>query len=511
MDTQNSAVVDVPDFKLAKVGKDRERKRGGAGWMGARGAGSAFSGAAGGAGGGVLGTSMSLGKLLMTLLVAGGVSAGAWQMGTLFSANNAAGRKPDQKKIFSDKDTPKYSDTSGVIKADNSIPNSLGYVSGSTDGLTPEERAKKAEADAAAAKAAEDAQKKADEEAQKKADEDASKAPPTADPAAALSAAGDAAKKGLGSGKFGKLNSSFGGGGGLSGGAGLSGGINRNFGAMDSFGKKGVPGALTAMRSPSRPSSSAAPHQALGKSNAKGFARQQLDTAFAASRAATGASKSESAQSSAAAPFDNNQAGGSVISGPGVGAGATTGPADSAPNAASSSGGPIGSSAGCPRGYSADSSGNCNPISTPNAKNAAPYQWMIDAVKILMAIVALVALYLLYIQYVAIPAAIAAAAASFGAGSAAVEALLAQAKVLDGIILGLGLAISALGLMIIGASGDIMMGGIITAIGGFIAASELVPGMISSTTTIPEVAAGGLIMAAGGYMAAANVKPPMAQ
>jgi hypothetical protein len=486
MDMEGAGVAEIPEFKLAKVGKGRERKRGGLAWFGARGA-------------GVAGSGMSLAKLLVTLLVVGGVSTAAWQMGSIFSVNTEVGARPADKKSYSDAAARKYDDLSGVIKTENSIPNSLGYVSGSSDGLTPEERAKKAAADAAAAKAADDAQQKADANAQKNADD--------GNPATADSGGG---KRHLSAGRFGGMRSSFGGGGSLIGGSGLAGGINGSFGGP-TLGAKVRGGPLAAFRAPTKSQSSSVSHRAAGRSSAKGFARQQLDGAAGASRQATGTSKSETASSGAASPFDASPAGGSVISGPGVGAGTSQGGADSIPSATGRSG-PIagGATPACTNGYEPDINGNCQPISTPAAKNAAPYQWMIDAVKVLMGIVALLALYMLYLKYVAVPAAMTAAAATLGAASPAIAALIAQITFLGHAILAVGALIAMMGVMIIAASGDIMMGGIITAIGGFIAASMLIPEMLAGVS-IPMIAAGGLIMAAGGYMAAANVKPASMQ
>ncbi len=216
MDTQKSPIVDVPNLKLAKVGKDRDRKKAGGAWSGARAASSAFSGATGGAGmgvagfGGLLTPGLSIAKILAMLLLSGGVIAGAMKLGMMSAANAAAAKSGDAPKVFADKDASK-SDIAVFKGRKNSIPNSLGYVN--NDGLTDEQRAaQKAAEDAAAAKAAADAQAKADADAKAKALADATAAGAT--PAPAPVAAKEVPKVGLGGGKFGGMGSLGSGGGG---------------------------------------------------------------------------------------------------------------------------------------------------------------------------------------------------------------------------------------------------------------------------------------------------------
>ena len=490
--------IEVPNFKLAKVGKEREKKRGGGGWLGARGAGSGFSGAVGGAGagaGGLMGTGMSLAKLLMILLVSGVVSAGAWKMGGMF-VGDASDGKPAAAKVFADKDAGKYADTSGVIKNEKSIPNSLGYIN--NDGLTDEQRAaKKAADDAAAAKAAADAQAKADADAKAKALADAAAASATPEAVAPAAAGPEAvARKGLTAGKFGSLGSSTGGGGGLSGGAGLSGGINGKFAGMGGLGGKGQNGAISAFRSPSKAASSGATPASHGHSNAKGFARQQLDQAFGQSRSALATGKSESASAGAGAPFDNNGAQGTAISGPGLGSGTQTGAADGsgATNPGTGGGGPTDGGGGTtpctdPNTH-ADSTGACVTTNAPPGKDAAPYQGMLDTVLILMGIV-------LAINIVALV---------FGgkAWFTAIAAYLAGIMcALGAVICGLGIAIAAM------KHGDFMIGAIVGVVGAFICiqGAMAVTGansMSGTPMTMANQAAPTLLATAAGALAAGS-------
>ena len=459
MDTQDSSVVDVPHMKLAKVGKGRERKRGGAGWLNGARSGSGFSGALGGAGaggglGGFMGTGMSLAKLLMVLLVSGGISAGAWEIGSHLAANSASDGKAAAPKLFADKDSQKYADTSGVIKAENSIPNSLGYIN--NDGMTAEQRAAKKAADdaaaAAAAKAAADAQAKADADAKAKADADA-KAAATAD-ASAPGGAKDVPKMGLGSGKFGSFSSGFGSSGGLSGGAGLSGGIARNFGGMDGLGGKGQKGGLGAFSGANKVATIKAPMPSARRSTAKGFLAP-LQSVANQSNAARAAGSNEAASAGASQPFDNNAGKGTAISGPGLGNGTQTGPSDGGGSlnpGGGSGGGPISSPGNCANGQTIDSSGNCQNINTPNGVNGAPYQGLIDAVLALMTIVTILLIM-----------------AKFFSDSTIMKE---YAAVICMIVAALGAVIAGMGVMIAAMThGDFMIGGIVALVGAYVSYS----------------------------------------
>ncbi|MFI5346934.1 MAG: hypothetical protein ACHQ51_11225 [Elusimicrobiota bacterium] len=510
MDTENSVATDTPSFKLAKVGQGRrERKRGGAGWFGGRGAGSGFSGAFGGAGAGAgagLGAGfgggaglagMSAAKLLLSLLLATGLSAAAWQFGRTFSGNPEGG-KPNEKKLFSDKGG-QYGDTSGVIKQENSIPNSLGYVSGSTDGMTPAERAAKAAADAEAARKAAEADaaaKKAEEEAEAKKAKDQSPAAGGApvDPAAL---AGGLSGLGKGGGKMGKFGS-MSGLGGLSGGSGLSGGINQSFKGTPSGGKpNGNAGALSAFKSPGKPGSTAGGRSLAGKSKSKGFAKRQLDNAFTQSKQATTAGKTENASAGAATPFDNNNGGGgTVIAGPGTTTGgATHGTADGGtpPPPPGGGSGPITNSGGpaCDVGMNPDFNGNCVKTNAPAPTGTSSYEWMIKAVQgLMMALTIIAILVLIYDK------------------SPYFWGIAMYLRTLIGVM---GAAISALGLMYMAASGDSATGGIIAAIGAFVVASAVWPQTIGmGSTVLTQAAAGPLIAGVLGAMAASSMKHPAA-
>ena len=500
MDTQDSSLLDAPHMKLAKVGKDRDRKRGGAGWLSGARAGSGFSGAVGGAGagmGGFMGTGMSLAKILMVLLVTAGVSAGAWKMGGMLANNSAADANTAPPKVFADKDSGKYADTSGVIKAENSIPNSLGYIN--NDGLTAEQRAKKAADDAAAAaaaaKAEADAKAKADAEAKAKADADA-KAAATAD--ASAPAAG-VPKIGLGSGKFGSFSSAFGGSGGLSGGSGMSGGIARNFAGMDGIGSKGQKGDLSAFRNASKVATTKTATPTPGKSNAKGFAGRQLTDAYTGSRQALAAGTNESAAAGAGAPFDNNAGKGTTIAGPGVGNGTQTGPADGGGGLNPGSGvggGPISNPTSCGNGQQVDGNGNCQNVSTPGGMNGAPYQSLVNAVLLLLGVVTILTFM-----------------AKFMSKTEFMKTYALQVCLL---IAALGAIIAMMGIMIMAMPhGDFVIGGIIAAVGAYVSVTAFKAlsdaGGISAgmnATEIAKMGAGPLIASAVGMLAAASKAGP---
>jgi len=487
MDTQNTATVEIPNFKLAKVGKDRDRKRGG-GWLsGGRGAGSGFSGAVGGsgAGGGVglFGLGAGATKALITVLVSTLACAGAWQYGKMMSAKYSVDQKGGRAKVFDSKSGPqKYDDLSGVVKADNSIPNSLGYVSGSTDGLTPEERAKKAAEAEAARKAEEEAKKKAEEEANKQPETPAS-AP--VDPNAVAEAG--AAKKGLTAGKFGQLGSFNNTGGGLSGGSGLSGGINRNFGGASGLTPKAQNGSLASFRNQSKPASAGAPHAMASKSRAKGFAKRQLDNAFTQSRQAMSAGKTESAATGAAAPFDNNPGEGNVIAGPGVGSGSKSGTAESGNSLnPTNGGGPLndnGGAACASADYAPDQNGVCQKIKTNGPKNGAPYQGLIEMAKMLMMLTAVFAGLVLIFK------------GKGPWGEMIADAFSAIIATIGAIEIALGIAILAM------SGGDKVIGGITMAVGALTVGSAFMPKGLLSDNQVLNIAAGALISNAVGALA----------
>jgi hypothetical protein len=267
------------------------------------------------------------------------------------------------------------------------------------------------------------------------------------------------------------------GGSGLSGGAGLSGGINRNFAAAPDLGQKAAGGTLTAVRNTSKPGMSTAAQARASNSKSRGFARRQLDNAFSQSRQAA-SSKSENASAMAAAAFDNNIGQGNVISGGGVASEAVAG----TESKAASEGGPIeAGTASCASGSAPDSNGNCQAIATPKAKNDAPYQSLIDMAKVLLALVAVLSLAAIILEKTGI----------YAFAAATMKMMIV---VMGGIILGLGAAIMSM------SGGDMMIGGIVAAVGGFTIASAFLPSYFDQTAVVTQ-AAGAMIANAVGALA----------
>ena len=338
-------------------------------------------------------------------------------------------------------------DVSNLPGNTNTIPNSLGYLSGSKDGLTPEERAKK-EADAAAAA---EAQRVADEEAAKKAEAENTAGAPV-DPAAMLASAkadGGNGAKGAGFGKkFGSLSSSMGGGASLSGGSGMSGGVNRQFGGAGALGK-GVGGQMQAMRGSSNASTSKASASRLAASRTKGFARKQLANTNAYSRRGAAAGRGETASSDAASAFDNNPGAGNIIAGPGI----SKGSKPQGENDNAGEGGPTGGGGGggsqavdCGADNYQTADGGCAPLNTGVAKDAKPMLTMMaNMAMALMMVVGILSL----MTTAAMAAYVTAPLALF----------IAQA------IRALGVVITLLGVAMM-AMGDYVTGGIATLIGG---------------------------------------------
>jgi len=473
---------DVPTFKLAKVGKDRDRKRGGAAWFnGGRGVGGLGGLGAGSEGAGGMFANlfggMSLAKGALALLITGLLSAGAWQFGRMFSPTSA----PKGGKLFADKSSQKYSDTSDVVKGDNSIPNSLGYVSGSLDGMTPEERAKKAAEEEAARKAAEDAaKKKAEEDAAAAAAADKDKAPADATAGAAVGGSGAGMPSNPFSSHFGGLSN------GLSGGAGLSGGIGQGFGGMGGggLGSKGVNGNLSAMKAPAAAATSRAAARPMTAASGKNLAFGQLKQASSASRSAAATSGDASA-ATASQPFDGgSNAGGTSIDGPGVGSGATSG--SGVGGGANSPGdGPTGGGGGstsCADGQETTANG-CETVNTPSGSNAEQsVTTMVEMAEAMMVLLAILAAIVLITE---------------GKGPLA---FIAQA--MKAIMVVMGIIIAGLGAAIL-MQGDTITGGIVTAVGAAVtiwafAAPEKMLSMQGTTV----LAAGALIASALGGLAA---------
>jgi len=463
MDTKNTATAEVPTFKLAKVGKDRERRRGSGWWNFGRNAGSGFRGAAGGAGA----AGMSAGKLLTVLLVSALGAAGAWRMGSAFKQDEAPVQ--EKAKLFSGKSDQKYDDLSGVVKNDKSIPNSLSMVSGSADGLTDEERAKKA--------ADEEAARKAEEEAKKKAEAEANKEPATPGgmDLSALAGAGDAGKKGMDR-KFGQLSSNLGKGSMLMGGAGLAGGVGRGFTAPT--GK--TPGNLSAFRGTAKASSSKGARASAGRSNSRGFAKKQLLKAFALSRPASSAGKAETSSDMASSAFGGNPAGTTI--GVPSGTGLTNGNTDNNPSSNSNTGGPTNNNNDC-------TGDTCLNNNNTDTSNVCPYQSQLTLVKNLLTLVFVLSLIAMAFK--------ALAAASVIGAPAAIAAWWWISK----IIAGLGLIIAEQGYEIykMHPGGDKIIGGIITCAGGIVTTMALT----AVTTAVIHAGCQYLVVAALGYLTAA--------
>lgn len=464
--------AEVPEFKIARVGKDRKRRGAGVPWLGGGGnGGGLFAGATGGAGSGAAAGGLAglLGKVAVLALI-GTLSAGAWQVGKALRPDETAGSaKP---KLFADANH-KYSDEdlANVLRSNNaSMPNSLGYVSGTLDGMTPEERARKEAEAAEAARLAEEEAKKAEEEANKQ-PADIAGAPAGMDPNALMKGVEGAAKEGEKSGpfakKFGALSSSFGG---LAGGSGMAGGVNRGFSNMDL--NKGSAGKAAAMRSASKASIAKAAKARPGNSNTKGFARRQLMNAQSLSRQAASATRPESSAQAASQAFDNNSGAGNVITGPGVGTGSGAGVGDSGGSVNPNTGGPV-------------NPGN-DPYqqpSTPKSKNVTAYQGLIDMAKILMLIAAVISAILAIFKYTS----------WFPASAAVVAALL-------NVLVGIGAMIALLGVAIV-AQGQPLQGGILIASGAILAITAYTADGSVTADGVANISASSLIALAVGNLA----------
>jgi len=483
MDTKkDSAVSDVPTFKVARVGNDRKRKGAGFSFLRGGGARGTWNGALGGSGAGGFGGAgglagafgMSFTKAILMIAAVGGLTSAAVLVGSMGGSGGDAGKK---QAIFSGKgDIKLEGDTSNLPSNPNSIPNSLGYLTGSRDGLTPEERAKK-EADAAAAA---EAQRLADEEAAKKAEAE-NTAGNAVDPNAMLaSAQADGGRGGRSGGfdkKFGSLSSSFGGGSALSGGAGLSGGVNRSFGSSGGV-KKGAGGQMSAMKGGARPTTSKSARAAPSKSNTKGFARRQLANANALSRRASAAGKAENAAADAGSAFDNNQGAGNVISGPGVGSGAgqSSGGGVSPNPGGGGGGGSLGTTpTDCGADHYQTADGTCELIPIEGDYTDKAVHQMCQLAMALLAAIAVISLIKAVVEKSFV-------ASAFG-------------PVLGALIGVMGLMITGLGLAIMGM-GDYMQGTVLTLTGGFIAAVAFMPGAESILTsgTMLIASAAGMVL-----------------
>lgn len=378
MDTTNIG-SEVPAFKLAKVGAGRKSRRKGAGIPWLRWGRQAGSGIAmeGGVGGGVstVGLSALAAKASVALLVAA-LGVGAYSVGKSLAPDGQdfAAKKP---QLFASKASPKYEgDLSNLPGGRTVAPSGLGMVSGSLDGLTPEQRAAKAKAEADAAKAEAEAQAKADAEAAK---EPAAANGAPADPAAALAAAMGGAGPGAKKGFVSKVNTFGQGMGGFSGG--INPGASRNFDAPKFKADSGKLVAMGNKRASVFSTQSRAAGGGVGRH--KGLARSQLSNAFRQSNAARGAGPGETSAAQAAAPFDNNPGQGSVISGVGAGNGAPlsgAGVTSPNPNTGGTTSGAI------------DSTEEPALVSGSEGKNVTPWQGLVNMAAMLLTLASILLL-----------------------------------------------------------------------------------------------------------------------
>jgi len=410
---------------------------------------------------------------MLTIMATCASGSGAGFVGSRSAAKTRIAGAPAKPAVFAQDKVKIEGDTSNLPSTPNTIPNSMGFITGSKDGLTPEERAKR-DADAAAAA---EAQRIADEEEAKKAEKDQTAGNPAVDPNALLASAqadgGPAKGAGFGK-KFGALSSGMGGGSSLSGGAGMSGGVNRQFGGGGGMGaiKKGAGGSIAAMKGASRPTYSKAGNSRLAASRTKGFARKQLANANAYSRRGATAGKGETASSDAGSAFDNNPGAGNAIEGPGIGKGkgaesgadASVNPNNGGPTGG---GGPSQVDCGADRYQNVD--GGCSDIETTGGKDAKPMLTMMaNLVMGLMVVVAVLAAF---------------AALSDGTGWGAIT----SSPAIKAAICIIGVVIALLGVAMM-AMGDYVSGGVATLIGAYVGYNAYTP----HTLTAKEAVIAGL-------------------
>src|SRR5688572_1075001 len=134
---KDSATADVPTFKIARVGSDRKKKKGVlTGFLRSGGGGrSAWSGATGGAGAGAGGAGGILGGMTLSQMIAAvalmGAMAGGVAIMVARDARNAKKPEPKKAEVFAKTEPVKIEgDTSNLQGDKNTIPNSLGYLSG---------------------------------------------------------------------------------------------------------------------------------------------------------------------------------------------------------------------------------------------------------------------------------------------------------------------------------------------------------------------------------------------
>lgn len=509
-----AAKADIPNFKLAKVGDRREKKRGGIPLFGGGAGGGGFMGATGGAGllGGI--TNVVLKAAILSLITS--VGLGAYS----FMRKSAAGTGADrmaQPKAFASRAAEKPAFPADMMGKDNkySAQSGLGMIAGRMDGKTPEQlAAEKAAADAKAAAEAEAAAKAAEGE---KTDETAAgPAVPGVDPAAMAAAAAEAEKANgtdkLGK-KFGEMSKTLGAGGtGLSGGAGLAGGIGGNFAAPKFAGQSGK--ALAFGNARSNPGRSTARAGRVPSSRARGLAGRQLDRAVGLSRQAA-ATGGEGSAALADQAFNQGMDAGSVIEGAGSGPGGS--PGGSGTTDAGSTGGPGGQGSPQPltvadtspddcadlfpgQGYIVSAGGGCVKGNV-GGKSVDPTDMIFEIIKVLMIIAAIIAALTIIAEVLRD------AIYTAGIGQALFQ-------LLGGLMTAVGAMIAIAGLMVVGM-GRTAEGGIVAGLGTLMAVCGMVTYFsapasaakltAAQTTTIAVASSLGGLMGAGGAIYSNNV------
>ncbi|MFA6318106.1 MAG: hypothetical protein WC943_11875 [Elusimicrobiota bacterium] len=315
--------LELPDFKLKKVGKDRERRKVGLPWFPQMGRGAQTALATGGnaARAGIF--SAFLGSKIGILLMTAALSAGAWGFGKMLADQGG-----DTSAGLSAPST-----SSGKVQYEGDLANlpgaergksGLGMVSGSLSAPEPAEAV-----DAEEAPAADESASAGDVAAVGEAP--AGEAPPAeAGEAAGEAAAAKAGAFGARPGALGSRPS------GLSGGGGLSGGISRNFGATNKL--KG--GSIAAAKRAAAPKKTTIASTGIRNSMNRSLARRQLSRAQQFANASRrGGDENRSANSSSA--FENNTPPGVSLTGAGAveGAPAPEGTPDGSGGGGGSSGG----------------------------------------------------------------------------------------------------------------------------------------------------------------------------
>jgi hypothetical protein len=494
------AKTEVPEIKLSKVGKDRERKKGGAGWLGQGAGNSGFAGAVGGSG--EAGSAFlsffenafgrSLAALLPKLLIGGMVGCmglGALAVGKAVKAagqRNVAGASQKPKTFAAKEAKPEAS--AGIQKTD-AVQNGM-MAFGSLDGKTQAER----DAEAAAAKAAAD--KAAADQAKASApppeQPDAKAAPagpmdPAAMAAAAAKGAGaekDGKKEGEGKKGFGSFSSQLGG---AAHGASLSSGFG--FGkSMDGAGRLGGSRSFGNMHATDSRTSS---QLARGVNPGSGRARRQLGLATqlsnAASRSGNAETMAQNAQNAFQAPVGGNEA----ITGGGAGtngAGGGGSGGGSNPSLSGDTGSYVPDDCGAlfpDGGYVSTGSGGCacppgmdgdgKKCSSVSSGNATPGQSILDIAKMLIIIASICLLLAMILGLMAN-----ALDSWFGIGEAVravAHALCAIAMVCAGIATLLGISLWAMGGSMEG------QGQMYTILGGIMTAGAAIAYMGTSDTS----------------------------